>query len=116
MLLCFGRFIPSFPAFSSAFLSLSLLFPVSGFAQTLQSLSEFFLLAFAVSFSRGAGAPQHGATQSAPAGGWRLPPLGAIIDFSSYLLGYIQCVHLDTSHDIAVVSLSRLLASQEFTE
>lgn len=27
--------------------------------------------------------PQHGATQSAAAGGWRLPPLGAIIDFSS---------------------------------
>lgn len=61
----FGHFIPCFPTFSTAFLSLSLLLPVSGFAYTLKSLCEFFTHGFAMSFP-GAQVPPARATPSMP--------------------------------------------------
>lgn len=48
MLAYFGCFIPHFSAFSSAFLSHSLLCPLPGFAQTLHPASEFLLSVCAV--------------------------------------------------------------------
>lgn len=60
---CFGYFIPCFPTFSAAFVSLSFLLPVSSFAHTLKSLSEFFT--HAMSFP-GAQVPSAHATPSVP--------------------------------------------------
>lgn len=101
MVFRFGHFIPCFPAFSSVFLSLSCLSPVSGFAQALKSLSEFFLLAFA--------------TQSAwlEDGGCSIRSNHGI--FSS-LLKYIECLHLDVSIEVAISYLSNLLVLEAFTE
>lgn len=62
---CFSHFIPCFPTFSAAFLSLSLLFPVSGVAHTLKSLCEFFTHASAMSLP-GARVPPARATPSVP--------------------------------------------------
>lgn len=62
---CFSHFIPCFPTFSTAFLSLSLLFPVSDVAHTLKSLCEFFTHASAMSLP-GARVPPARATPSVP--------------------------------------------------
>lgn len=65
-LCCFSHFIPRFPTFSAAFLSLSLLFPVSGFAHALKSLLHSCLCHV---FPRGTGAPSTCHAVSAAGGG-----------------------------------------------